>query len=366
MAVTARQAAEPRWHRTFRSADTLADDLGSVGAWVGPRTGPDKRTHDEIEDYVLRYLLAAWKKTRLSFPFEISATRDEKDEPDFAFVWPDDHTLGVEVTAAGGEDHQARLTRTEGNPAHGAEMISEHGFVGEIPERKAAADIIRAIRRKVDDYRKGKYRTPDCCDLLVYDNTETESVSDKQQVVSFVRLSEGLTGWFRQVHLVADSTVFIDLFGNEFETVEVRNMYEIDYVNWIFDQVEHIRGGSVDQFDLANIAEELEDLGRADRRAIKRHLTKLLLHLLKWQHQPRKRSASWRFSISNARYEIEDLLKDSPSLERYLQNQIADRYDRARNAAASETGLSLESFPEDCPFEAEQLLDLDFIPGKDS
>ena len=52
---------EPRWQRTLFEPDTLADDLGIIGASVGPRTGPHKRTKGEKEDYVLRRLLAAWK-----------------------------------------------------------------------------------------------------------------------------------------------------------------------------------------------------------------------------------------------------------------------------------------------------------------
>ena len=42
-----------RWSRTFREEATFSHDLGSVGAWVGPRAGPARRTQDQKEDYVL-------------------------------------------------------------------------------------------------------------------------------------------------------------------------------------------------------------------------------------------------------------------------------------------------------------------------
>ncbi len=69
MAVTAKRPVEPRWVRTFHGPDTLADGLGTIGAWVGPRTGPNKRTQGQKEDYIFRRLLVAWKESdRLSYP----------------------------------------------------------------------------------------------------------------------------------------------------------------------------------------------------------------------------------------------------------------------------------------------------------
>ena len=119
--VTVKAAVDPRWFRTLNAPETLADDLGALGAWVGPRTGPDKRTHGQKEDYVLRRLLVAWKLTgRLRFPIEVRATTDEEGGPDFLLFGPDGQTLGVEVTEAGEEDYQAWLTRTESDRAVGS------------------------------------------------------------------------------------------------------------------------------------------------------------------------------------------------------------------------------------------------------
>ena len=365
MAVTAKLETPPRWHLTFAGPETLANDLGSMGAWVGLRTGPDKRDHGQMEDFVLRRLLVAWKECdRLSFPFEITAATDEDGEPDFLITHSAGETLGIEVAQAGDELHQARLTASETNSSQEFALISTDGFAGKNLERQAANEICKAIRKKNTRFDAGKYRSPDSCDLSVYDNSVFDLNLDEQLVLKFIGRPEDLLGRFRQIHLVVGEIVFLDLFGNDFREADVRNTYEIDYANWICDQVEHIRGGSLDQLDLTNIAEELEDLGKADQRAIKSYLTNLLHHLLKWQYQPRKRSASWRLTITNARFEIADLLDDSPSLKRYLLNQITDQYHRARTDAVIETSLPLETFPEDCPYEAEQILDLDFIPGK--
>ena len=365
MAVTAKLETPPRWHLTFAGPDSLANDLGSTGAWVGRRTGQNKRDHGQMEDFVLRRLLVAWKECdRLSFPCEITATTDEPGESDFLISSMNGKTLGIEVTQAGDEAYQASLTRSERQPAKRVELFSKDGFVGDGPEQETVKDILKAIEAKNKKFIKGAYRTAAACDLAVYDNSEWAGNHDLPQLLTALGCYDGLRVQFRQIHLITGDTVFLDLFGNRSRKVDVGNIYEIDYANWIFDQVEHIRGGSLDQLDLTNIAEELEDLGKADQRAIKSYLTNLLHHLLKWQYQPRKRSASWRLTITNARFEIADLLDDSPSLKRYLLNQISDQYHRARTDAAIETSLPLETFPEDCPYEAEQILDLDFIPGK--
>lgn len=367
MAVTARQAAEPRWHRRFHSAAALADDLGSIGAWVGPRTGPDKRTQGQKEDYVLRRLLVAWKhEGLLAFPLDVTATIDEPGQPDYLFAWSNGEDLGVEITEAGVEDYQAWLTRSEVEGAQEAVLMSKDGYAGEGPERMAANDILEAIAKKVVGYDKGKYREPDACDLLVYDNSKTGWMSDKQPVLSAIGRPDDLLGRFRQIHLVIDDIVYLDVFGNEFRTVDVGNTYEIDYVNWIFDQVERMRRGATDELDLNYIAEELGDLARSDRRRIGSHLRNLLRHLLKWAFQPGRRGKSWQRSMVNARTEIETLLSDSPSLVAHLLSSLPREYERARKMASLDTSLADEDFPETCPYTIEQILDHDFLPGEES
>jgi hypothetical protein len=55
---------------------------------------------------------------------------------------------------------------------------------------------------------------------------------------------------------------------------------------------------------LATIAEEIESMGKIEKRELVSRLTVLLLHLLKWDHQPAGRGSSRRLSIADARDEI--------------------------------------------------------------
>ena len=114
------------------------------------------------------------------------------------------------------------------------------------------------------------------------------------------------------------------------------------------------------------IAEELEDMGKQQKHALAGHFKILMLHLLKWRYQRGFRGVSWRLSINNARDEIAELLEDSPSLASKVSEIAARRYPAARSRASLEAGLALETFPAECPFTRDQLMDQDFLPDDDS
>jgi len=138
--------------------------------------------------------------------------------------------------------------------------------------------------------------------------------------------------------------------------------YGGDFYNWTLKTSKLLREGFISEVDLEQVAEEIEDMGKSDKRALSSYLKLLMVHLLKWRYQPKYRGISWKLSITNARDEIQDLLKDSPSLNAKVEQLMADRYATARKRASLETGLAPESFPNACPFSVEQLLDDEYWP----
>jgi len=133
--------------------------------------------------------------------------------------------------------------------------------------------------------------------------------------------------------------------------------YETDFYLWTQQQADLLRQGQFNRvdLDLANIAEEIESMGKRDRRAISGYLQNVLMHLLKWRYQPQRRGTSWELSIENGRYQIVDLLDESPSLKPQMDALIAKEYRQARKNASRETGLPLTTFPDECPFTIEQI-----------
>lgn len=152
------------------------------------------------------------------------------------------------------------------------------------------------------------------------------------------------------------------------ETAEFVELYERDFYDWTRRQAELLRhaGGmrlnAVPGLDWEHIAEEIETLGKSQLRELYSRYKVLLLHLLKWRHQPPLRGASWRGTIRHQRDEISRLLADSPSLRSKRQPELRRAYVKAREDAEDETGLPLSAFPETCPFTLDQVEDDSFWP----
>ena len=138
--------------------------------------------------------------------------------------------------------------------------------------------------------------------------------------------------------------------------------YDHDFVSWSDHQAELLRQGRVHELDLENLAEEVEDIGRSQRSAVESELSIILIHLLKHQFQPSKRSRSWVDTLLEHRGRLVKDFSVSRSLELHAEAELADLYRLSRKRAAVQTRLPLETFPETCPYTLTQTLDEDFLP----
>jgi hypothetical protein len=148
--------------------------------------------------------------------------------------------------------------------------------------------------------------------------------------------------------------------NNSFDALP--NLYECDFNLWVEATAQLLREGRLTELDVENLLEEVESMGISNKLALSSDLVVVLLHLLKWQYQPNKRTRSWEKSIAEHRRRIDERFEASPSLKRYYL-QIFDKcYRNARKQAKIETRLPLAHFPEICPFTSEQVLDEEFLP----
>ncbi|MEH2091754.1 DUF29 domain-containing protein [Nostoc sp.] len=140
-------------------------------------------------------------------------------------------------------------------------------------------------------------------------------------------------------------------------------LYNQDFLVWIQQQAECLKKGRWAELDVEHLVEELQALGRSEQKELGSYLQLLLIHLLKCQYQPERKTKSWINTISNCRNKIQDCLEDTPSLQHLLEDRewIQKYYRRARRDAANETQQPIETFPLECPFTMEQLLDPEFI-----
>ena len=139
-------------------------------------------------------------------------------------------------------------------------------------------------------------------------------------------------------------------------------IYEHDFYAWLTSNAQLLREQRIADIDIEHIAEELESMGKSEKRALLSRFTVLLAHLLKWQFQPAKRSRSWKNTILTQRIDIHELLEESPSLRHDLAEKLGTAYEKAKLSAEIETGIEARHFPVACPFTLGQLLDNDFFP----
>lgn len=142
--------------------------------------------------------------------------------------------------------------------------------------------------------------------------------------------------------------------------------YEDDFYTWTQEQGARLRAGELTHLDLENLAEEIESSGRSEFSSFASALRIVLLHMLKFDHQPSRRTRSWAISIASQRDNATDALKDSPGLKGRLDEAIERAYRGARLEASKETRLPLKRFPEACPYTYMDIMDRPFAIDPDA
>ncbi len=155
------------------------------------------------------------------------------------------------------------------------------------------------------------------------------------------------------------------IFGphnKEEESMKNSPLYERDFHAWANEQAALLRAHRLEEADIEHIAEEIESMGKTEKRELVNRLAVLLTHLLKWQSQPSLRGNIWRLTIEEERQRLADHLDDNPSLKATLPDRMAAGYRLARLTAARETGLRAETFATTCPWTFDQITAGDFWP----
>lgn len=138
--------------------------------------------------------------------------------------------------------------------------------------------------------------------------------------------------------------------------------YDGDIVAWASEQARLLRAGLFSQLDIEHVIEEIEDVGKSEKRELASRLAVLLAHLLKWQYQPERQGNSWRRTIKEQRNVTALLIKKTPSLRAEPRDPDwwSGVWSDAVTKASEETGLY--DFPEPCPWAIDALLHPEWLP----
>jgi len=147
--------------------------------------------------------------------------------------------------------------------------------------------------------------------------------------------------------------------------MKLASLYDSDYQLWLDKTVEQLRANDFSNLDLENLIEEIESLGKSDKRAISSYLMRLCEHLLKlkyWETEREMCFRGWDLEVANFRLQIQAILKDSPSLKKHLNENFLFEYDNARKLFLKASKLNTSLTPEEPDFTLEQALDEDWLP----
>lgn len=148
-------------------------------------------------------------------------------------------------------------------------------------------------------------------------------------------------------------------------------LYNQDFQFWIEQTIHQLQKREFESLDVEHLIEELIDLGRAEKNALKSNLKILLAHLLKLKVQadvPNTMKGGWYDSVVEHRQRVLDNLADTPSLKSFLVEVIEKAYPDARKVAIKESKFAIfgiripeeSEYPTTCPFSIEQILDEDY------
>jgi Domain of unknown function DUF29 len=149
-----------------------------------------------------------------------------------------------------------------------------------------------------------------------------------------------------------------------------RSLYQTDYYAWTKQQAAELRKLAAARanttLDLANLAEEVESLGRSDLATVRSQLRRIIEHLLKLEHSPAAEPRfGWRESVIDARDVIPDVI--TATLRREVEAELAKSYQQGRRRA--EAALmrhgepeAAHSLPADCPYSFDQIIGHDWYP----
>lgn len=148
------------------------------------------------------------------------------------------------------------------------------------------------------------------------------------------------------------------------EVNELKQLYDVDDDEWLEQTINLLKNHQFQQLDLDNLIEELEDLGREKKNAVASLLEQIIRHLLLlqyWTTEAEYNAVHWQEEIYNFRTQLRRTI--TTNLRKYLKDELTSIYQDALGFVKIKT-TNLVTFPTECPYSLEQLLDRSWLPNQ--
>jgi len=138
--------------------------------------------------------------------------------------------------------------------------------------------------------------------------------------------------------------------------------HDKDVYGWAVHTAQLLKDKKMSEVDFDGIIEEIEALGRSEKHELISRLSLVMAHLLKWQFQPNMRSHGWKYTLEEQREQARFCLEDNPSFKDKLDEFLKRAYKLSLTRAAKDTAFDKKTFPAECPYTFEQIMDDEFYP----
>lgn len=145
--------------------------------------------------------------------------------------------------------------------------------------------------------------------------------------------------------------------------MEQNNLYNHDFYLWLTETANLLKQKKFEALDLENLIEEVESMGRSEKRELLSRVVTIIEHLLKliyWESQREENQRGWIGTIKTQRIELLKIIKQSPSLNNYLRENYLECLIDATDIFKAKTGINLN--PVEVEFDLSNILDRDWLP----
>ena len=147
----------------------------------------------------------------------------------------------------------------------------------------------------------------------------------------------------------------------EAKAINLKQLYERDYLLWLEENVRLLSDRQLQEIDYDHLIEELESLGRSEKRTVESLMKQLLIHLLLYQYgatEDQRNANHWSLEILTFSDQLNEELA-AKTIYNYLVDNLDKIYQSAMKLAAQKSQLSL---PQQCPYTLQQILDENWLP----
>jgi Domain of unknown function DUF29 len=139
--------------------------------------------------------------------------------------------------------------------------------------------------------------------------------------------------------------------------------YHEDFCAWAFEQARFLRERRFDLLDIEHLADEIEDVAKAELCELTKQMSVLLADLLKWHYLPAERNGSRSAVVEIRRLDVAEILDESPSLRARIDKPRTFQFIWADALAQAATENGHDSFPSECPWSIKDVLSEGWLPG---